>query len=96
LCGELGRRVVVVAEGVRDDRGGHLLDVLADCGDATGSGGDTDLVEQFGKACCGAAPRKMPAGPRAGDGRLVVLVAVGKGAWSGVNLNKRKPGASRE
>ena len=40
-CGDL-----MVAEGVGDDRGGHLQDVLADRGGPAGDGGDAEVIDQ--------------------------------------------------
>lgn len=40
-CGDL-----MVAEGVGDDRGGHLQDVLADRGGPGGDGGNAEIIDQ--------------------------------------------------
>jgi hypothetical protein len=39
----------VVAEGVGDDWGGYVEDVLADGGGPTSGGGDAELVDQRGE-----------------------------------------------
>jgi hypothetical protein len=36
----------MVAEGVGDDRGGHLQDVLADRGGPAGDGGNAEVIDQ--------------------------------------------------
>lgn len=43
-CGDL-----MVAEGVGDDRGGHLQDVLADRGGSACGGGDAEVVDERGE-----------------------------------------------
>jgi hypothetical protein len=49
LGGQLGGGDLVVAEGVGDDGGRHLQDVLADRGDPAGDGGDAEVVDQSGQ-----------------------------------------------
>ncbi|WP_461119580.1 hypothetical protein [Saccharothrix stipae] len=39
----------MVAEGVGNDRGGHLRDVLAERGGAAGNGRDAELVDECGQ-----------------------------------------------
>ena len=56
----------MVAEGVGDDRGGHLQDVLADRGGPAGDGGDAEVIDQRRERVgvhrlSGAAPGEQPA-----------------------------------
>jgi len=76
---QLGGGDRVVAEGIGDDGGGHLQDVLADRGGSAGDGGDADAVDV--RCEClgvhrlpGPAPGKQPA--RVAIRRCVHVVAV--------------------
>jgi hypothetical protein len=60
-CGDL-----LVAEGVGDDRGGHLQDVLADRGGPAGDGGNAEVIDQRRERVgvhrlAGPAPGEQPA-----------------------------------
>jgi DNA-binding CsgD family transcriptional regulator/pimeloyl-ACP methyl ester carboxylesterase len=92
LGGESGCGDVVVAEGLGEDRGGHVQDVLADGAGPAGGGGDAEVADERGEGVGvhglpGAAAGKQPAGVVVGGGvHVVAVVHPGEqevGDWSG-------------
>jgi hypothetical protein len=70
---------VVVAEGVGDDGGRHLQDLLSDRCGAAGGRGDAEVVDQGGQSVrvqrlVGSAPGEQPAGVAIRCGVHVVAV----------------------
>ena len=70
---------MVVAEGLGDDRGGHVQDVLADGAGPAGGCGDAEVADERGEGIGvhglpGAAAGKQPAGVVVGGGAHVVAV----------------------